>query len=113
MLYAVYRYLGRAWLGYALVFISLPIASGRFDSLNRYMLAAPYYLSPQPVAQRQIRARTPALYCLVSVLAGLEHCLLFQRLLGRLGKYYLISPISIREYFCRWPVSLWTRFLLL
>lgn len=41
MLYAVYRYLGRAWLGYALVFISLPIASGRFDSLNRYMLAAP------------------------------------------------------------------------
>ncbi|MDO4781232.1 MAG: mannosyltransferase family protein [Candidatus Saccharibacteria bacterium] len=37
-LYAVYKYLGKAWLVYCSVYILLPLASGRFDSLNRYVL---------------------------------------------------------------------------
>lgn len=40
-LWAVYRYLGKSWFMYSLVFILLPISSGRLDSLNRYMIAMP------------------------------------------------------------------------
>ena len=40
-LYAVWKQLGVKWLAYALVFILIPIFSGRLDSLNRYMLALP------------------------------------------------------------------------
>jgi Gpi18-like mannosyltransferase len=41
MLFAVYKKLGKIWFWYCLVFIAVPISSGRLDSLNRYMLAAP------------------------------------------------------------------------
>lgn len=41
MLWAIRRYLGMTWLIYAAVFILIPLASGRLDSLNRYMLGLP------------------------------------------------------------------------
>lgn len=41
MLYAVYKKLGNIWFWYCLLFIAIPISSGRIDSLNRYMLALP------------------------------------------------------------------------
>lgn len=40
-LWLVYHYLGLTWLIYSLVFIAIPLLSGRFDSLNRYMLTLP------------------------------------------------------------------------
>lgn len=40
-MWLIYRYLGLSWLIYSLVFIAIPLASGRLDSLNRYMLALP------------------------------------------------------------------------
>lgn len=40
-LWLIYRYLGVPWLIYSVVFIAIPLASGRLDSLNRYMLALP------------------------------------------------------------------------
>lgn len=43
---SVWRYLGRAYFAYCLVFIALPLASGRFDSFNRYMLSmVPMFLA--------------------------------------------------------------------
>lgn len=41
MLWSVYRYLGWAWLTYSLIYILIPLASGRLDSLNRYMIGLP------------------------------------------------------------------------
>ena len=41
MLFTVHKYLGKPWLVYTICFILLPLSSGRLDSLNRYMLAAP------------------------------------------------------------------------
>lgn len=41
MLYAVYKYFGKAWLAYAAIFIAIPLVSGRLDSLNRYILSLP------------------------------------------------------------------------
>jgi len=44
-LWGVWRYLGKAYFVYSLVFILLPLSSGRFDSINRYMLSlAPLFL---------------------------------------------------------------------
>ena len=40
-LWAIYRYVGKALFVYSLVFILLPLSSGRLDSLNRYMLCMP------------------------------------------------------------------------
>lgn len=41
MLYATKRYLGWIWFWYCLLFILIPVLSGRIDSLNRYILALP------------------------------------------------------------------------
>ncbi len=41
MLYAVYKKLGLSWLIFSLVFVLIPLSSGRFDSLNRYMITLP------------------------------------------------------------------------
>ena len=41
MLWAVWKYLGKTWFIYCLLFILIPISSGRLDSLNRYMIALP------------------------------------------------------------------------
>lgn len=38
-LVSAWKYLGKAYFAYCLVFIALPLASGRFDSFNRYMLS--------------------------------------------------------------------------
>lgn len=40
-LYATWKHLGFKWLAFSLIFILIPLASGRLDSLNRYMLALP------------------------------------------------------------------------
>lgn len=43
---AVYKYLGKLWFIYCLSYVLLPLASGRFDSLNRYILPlAPMFLA--------------------------------------------------------------------
>lgn len=41
MLTAVYRHLGKAWFILCAFSLLIPLASGRFDSVNRYMLALP------------------------------------------------------------------------
>lgn len=41
MLFAVYKKLGKLWFWYCVLFIAIPISSGRLDSLNRYMVSAP------------------------------------------------------------------------
>lgn len=41
MLWAVWKYLGKTWFIYCLIFILIPLSSGRLDSLNRYMIALP------------------------------------------------------------------------
>jgi len=41
MLWSVWKYLGKTWFIYCLVFILIPLSSGRLDSLNRYMIALP------------------------------------------------------------------------
>jgi hypothetical protein len=37
-LWATYKFLGKSWFFYSLIFILIPLASGRLDSLSRYML---------------------------------------------------------------------------
>jgi Gpi18-like mannosyltransferase len=37
-LWSIYRYLGKSWFFYSLIFILIPLSSGRLDSLSRYML---------------------------------------------------------------------------
>lgn len=41
MLWSVWKYLGKTWFIYCLIFILIPLSSGRLDSLNRYMIALP------------------------------------------------------------------------
>ena len=41
MLWAVWKYLGKTWFIYCLIFILIPLSSGRLDSLNRYIVALP------------------------------------------------------------------------
>lgn len=41
MLWTVHKYLGKAWLLFCAASLLLPLASGRLDSINRYMLALP------------------------------------------------------------------------
>lgn len=41
MLWTVWKYLGKTWFIYCLIFILIPLSSGRLDSLNRYMIALP------------------------------------------------------------------------
>lgn len=38
-LWSIWRYLGKAYFIYSLLFLLLPLSSGRLDSINRYMLA--------------------------------------------------------------------------
>lgn len=41
MLAAVWKCLGKTWFIYCLVFVLIPLSSGRLDSLNRYIVALP------------------------------------------------------------------------
>ena len=59
MLWSVWKYLGKTWFIYCLIFILIPISSGRLDSLNRYMIALPplflalsLYLEAKPLQLR-------------------------------------------------------------
>lgn len=40
-LWLIYKQLGKSWLIYSLVYLLIPLSSGRLDSLNRYLLALP------------------------------------------------------------------------
>lgn len=40
-LWAIKKYLGMSWFIFSLIFILIPLSSGRLDSLNRYMLTLP------------------------------------------------------------------------
>lgn len=59
MLWATWKYLGKTWFIYCLVFILVPLSSGRLDSLNRYIIGLPplflalsLYLETKPIALR-------------------------------------------------------------
>lgn len=66
-LWAVWKYLGKTWFIYCLIFILIPISSGRLDSLNRYILALPplflalaLYFESKPASLRTLYIATSA-----------------------------------------------------
>ena len=66
-LIGVWRYLGKAYFIYSLVFILLPLSSGRFDSINRYMVSlAPLFLGLAIVGVRMTPKPIRLLYIVSS-----------------------------------------------
>jgi Gpi18-like mannosyltransferase len=61
MLWSVWRYLGKTWFVYCLIFILIPLSSGRLDSINRYIVGLPplflalsLYLETKPIQLRML-----------------------------------------------------------
>jgi hypothetical protein len=77
-LWGVWKYLGRAYFIYSLVFILLPLSSGRFDSINRYMLGLlPMFLAFAIMAEHKPPAVLKLFYICSSVFLLAWSILLF------------------------------------
>lgn len=67
MLAAVWKYLGKTWFIYCLIFVLIPLSSGRLDSLNRYIVALPPLFLALALYLESKSERTKLLYITTSV----------------------------------------------